>query len=335
MKKIDLSQGSDEWLAWRKTGVTSTDTPVLLNLSSYKTIWRLWAEKVGKVLPVDLSGNPNIKRGKKEEDSIRQFIENEYKTGLLFPTCIESSKHELIKASLDGIDDNGFPWEIKAPSEAIFNSLLINLRQDPTFKMYEAQVKHEILACEKNVGFLVFLNIYNGQHLKFDISLTQEDEKIISTNARKFFYKVINNIEPEKDLKKDIYIPEFGDDEIEWIALATKYLHLKEEEKQAKKIEKQLQIVAEKLAAMTGEYKYAEFGGIQLSKYLRSGLIDYDKLIKENLPDFTEKDVEKYRKNGSEKEIIRISECKTGSSGKRSKQTQLEQFAKTIGDAFF
>ena len=58
MKIVNVSQGSAAWLKWRQQGITATDAVVLLGLSPYKSVWRLWAEKVGFAREADLSLNP-------------------------------------------------------------------------------------------------------------------------------------------------------------------------------------------------------------------------------------------------------------------------------------
>ncbi len=54
MKIVNLSQREEDWLDWRRQGVTATDAAILLNRSPYKTRWRLWAEKTGYAREVDL-----------------------------------------------------------------------------------------------------------------------------------------------------------------------------------------------------------------------------------------------------------------------------------------
>ncbi len=63
MKIVNLSQREEDWLDWRRQGVTATDAAILLNRSPYKTRWRLWAEKTGYAREVDLSLNPLVRRG--------------------------------------------------------------------------------------------------------------------------------------------------------------------------------------------------------------------------------------------------------------------------------
>ncbi|HCN6356821.1 TPA: YqaJ viral recombinase family protein, partial [Escherichia coli] len=39
MKIVNLSQREEDWLDWRRQGVTATDAAILLNRSPYKTRW--------------------------------------------------------------------------------------------------------------------------------------------------------------------------------------------------------------------------------------------------------------------------------------------------------
>ena len=331
----NVAQGTEEWLDWRKNAVTSTDTPVILNLCPYKTEWRLWAEKIGKIVPVDLSGNPNVKRGKENEDSIRQFIEEKYNTEILLPLCVQSSRFDFIKSSLDGYDGKS-PWEIKAPSLSVFNSIKINKENDITYKMYAAQVKHEIIATESEVGYLIFFNVYTGESLKFDIYVDESDLEDIILKAKEFHNKVQNNIEPVKNKEKDIFIPEYGDDQISWINLVSRWKQIKKELKSYEELKQEVEKIEETLVSKMGDYKLAEFGGIQVTRFVRKNHINFRRLIKDLIPDLTEDEIEKYRPPITiDNESVRISPCKVGKPGKRSTQEQLEDFANSFGDAFF
>jgi putative phage-type endonuclease len=331
----DIAQGTEQWFDWRKDAVTSTDTPVILDLCPYKTEWRLWAEKVGKIIPVDLNGNPNVKRGKENEDFIRQFIEEKYDTGILLPLCVQSSRFNFIKSSLDGYDGKA-PWEIKAPSLSVFEDIKSNKENNAAYKMYAAQVKHEIIATESDVGYLIFFNIYTGESLKFDIYVDESDLEAIILKAKDFHYKVQNNIEPIKNKNRDIFIPEYGDDQISWINLASRLGQIKKELKSYESLKQEAQEIEELLVSRMGDYKLAEFGGIQVTRFVRKNQVNFRRLINELAPNITEADIEKYRPPISvDNESVRISPCQVGKPGKRSTQEKLEEFAQSFGDAFF
>ena len=65
---IALEQRSPEWHDWRRQGVTASDAAVLLGESPYKSL-PTWEEKLGLLKPQDLSGNPNVQRGVREDDA--------------------------------------------------------------------------------------------------------------------------------------------------------------------------------------------------------------------------------------------------------------------------
>ena len=94
----NLEQKTDAWREWRRKGLTATDSPVILGLSPYKTPWRLWAEKVGKVQPPDLSKNPNVRYGIEHEDDARRLFEMRFNTCVM-PACCEWSTDPLFRAS--------------------------------------------------------------------------------------------------------------------------------------------------------------------------------------------------------------------------------------------
>ncbi|MDV5469038.1 YqaJ viral recombinase family protein [Klebsiella pneumoniae] len=87
MKIVNLSQREEDWLDWRRQGVTATDAAILLNRSPYKTRWRLWAEKTGYAREVDLSLNPLVRRGIESEDAARRAFEEKGMMTCCSPPC--------------------------------------------------------------------------------------------------------------------------------------------------------------------------------------------------------------------------------------------------------
>ena len=122
MRIIDLPQQGDQWLKWRQEGVTATDAVILSGRSPYKTVWRLWAEKVGYARPVDLSLNPLVQWGKKMEPVARSAAED-YFNDLLMPALVESKSNPIIRASLDALNSNNEPVELKAPSKKVWEEV--------------------------------------------------------------------------------------------------------------------------------------------------------------------------------------------------------------------
>lgn len=94
-----------EWLQWRHQGIGSSDVPVIMGVSRYKTYEELLHEKTQKN-PKENKENSYIKeRGNKIETIVREMYEKDM--GLKFPsTNVKSDIHSWGIASLDGMDSN-------------------------------------------------------------------------------------------------------------------------------------------------------------------------------------------------------------------------------------
>jgi putative phage-type endonuclease len=123
MKIIDVVQRTPSWETWRAAGVTASEAAIVLGRSPYKTARRLWAERTGVCEPADLTGNPVVQRGIALEDEARRGFEERHRT-LLLPVCGESDQESIIRASFDGLDDNGSPVELKVPHPSTYQKVL-------------------------------------------------------------------------------------------------------------------------------------------------------------------------------------------------------------------
>lgn len=103
--KIELEQNTPEWLTFRESRIGGSDIPVIMGLSSAKTPYRLWCEKLGLSIPD--APHPGMLKGVAEEPSIRSWASEV--TGYLFqPEVHVNAKYEWAIASLDGLyDDDG------------------------------------------------------------------------------------------------------------------------------------------------------------------------------------------------------------------------------------
>ena len=166
MKIVNLSQREDDWLDWRRQGITATDAAILLNLSPYKTRWRLWAEKTGYAREVDLSLNPMVRQGVENEDIARRAFEEKH-DDMLLPVCVESLEYPLMRASLDGLRDNGEPVELKSPSATVWENVCADKANSKAYQLYYPQVQHQLLVTGAKQGWLVFY--FEGQIQEFII----------------------------------------------------------------------------------------------------------------------------------------------------------------------
>ncbi len=119
-------QGSDAWRSWRGKGLGSSDAPVLLGWSPWKTIEELVKEKRGVwKQEFGFAQQRAMDRGKALEPVIRNWYEKNCAGGNPFPDATaEDPDHAFMRASFDGIHrtimnadfSKGRVLEIKAPN---------------------------------------------------------------------------------------------------------------------------------------------------------------------------------------------------------------------------
>jgi len=119
MKVVNLQQRTPEWHQWRNLGVSASEAIIVLGQCPLKTIYRLYNEKKGITLPDNLDSNPFVQRGIRLEATARRSFEDRHNT-IVLPLCAESEDHPFLRASFDGLNDDGIPVELKVPMEVNF-----------------------------------------------------------------------------------------------------------------------------------------------------------------------------------------------------------------------
>lgn len=320
MKTVDIPQRTAEWHRWRNEGVSASEADIVLGTSPYKTKYRLYAEKKGLILPDNLDRNPHVKRGIRLEPIARRAFENRHNT-MLLPVCAESDEHPFIRASFDGIDDNGIPVEIKAPTEANFRDaksaedhetsfsfddfrdVQQNRTESKLYKRYYPQIQQQILVANSDRAWL---SLYLNEREYLDIPILRDDALIgkIIFEARKFWECLKTNAPPERDPARDVFIPS-GIQLDRWNSLASTY-HTAEEmildfKSKIKALEEEQSQIESELLLMMGDFAHAESAGLRVSRYLQQGAIDYRAALKALAPDFDPAVLEQFRKQPSER----------------------------------
>lgn len=322
MKIADIPQRTPEWHQWRNTGVSASEADIVLGLSSYKTRYRLYAEKKGLILPDNLDRNPHVQRGIRLEPVARRAFECRHNT-MLLPVCAESDEYSFIRASFDGIDDNGIPVEIKAPTEKNFrdaqfvedsesNSGLTeedfrdvqqNRTQSKLYKRHYCQVQQQILVADSDRAWL---SLYLNEREFLDIPIPRDDVLIneLIFEARKFWECLNSNSPPDRDPARDIYIPSRSELD-KWNVLACSY-HSAEElildyKSKIKALEKEQSEVETSLLQLMGDFAHAESAGLRVSRYLQQGSIDFKAALKSIQPDLDPAFLEQFRKPSTER----------------------------------
>lgn len=320
MKIVDIPQRTPEWHQWRNTGVSASEADIVLGLSPYKTRYRLYAEKKGLILPDNLESNPHVRRGIRLEPVARRAFENRHNT-MLLPVCAESDEYPFIRASYDGIDDNGIPVEIKAPteknfrdaqslenkefflSEEDFRDVQQNRTESKLYKRYYPQIQQQILIAKSDRAWL---SLYLNEREYLDIPILR-DEAIISKiifEARKFWECLKTNTPPERDPSRDVFIPS-GLQIDQWNALALSYHNAEElildHKSKIEALEEEQSQIESGLLQLMGDFAHAESAGLRVSRYLQQGNIDYKAALKSLIPDLDPAVLEQFRKSPTER----------------------------------
>jgi putative phage-type endonuclease len=108
---ISLSQGTKEWLAWRRNAIGASDAPVIMGENPWKSANYLLEEKLGN--KKEWAGNNATRLGAANEPKIRQYLVDTF--GMeIEPCCIVSTVNTWMQASLDGLSsDKNRVFEIK------------------------------------------------------------------------------------------------------------------------------------------------------------------------------------------------------------------------------
>jgi putative phage-type endonuclease len=137
---IDLEQGSEGWLLWRRAGLGSSDAAVLVLGESWgKTPQDLLKEKAGLERRGDHQ-SPSMSFGKRMEPRIRKWYE-ELMGFESPPLCCLHDQHDFLKASLDGWHPAGIILEIKCANRRDHQDALDGFVPEK----YVPQVDHQLL----------------------------------------------------------------------------------------------------------------------------------------------------------------------------------------------
>lgn len=305
MKIVELQQRTPEWHEWRTSGVSASEAIVVLGKCSSRTLYRLYTEKKGITLPDNLSSNPFVQRGIRLESTARSSFERRHNT-LLLPVCAESEEFPFLRASFDGLDDDGIPVELKVPMEANFRDAQQNGVNSKVYQRYYYQVQQQIAVAETDRGYL---SLYWNDKEQLDFLIPRDDQLIqeLIFKAREFVERLKKNQLPPTDPDRDIYMPPAQDLD-QWQLLAADYHRNEETIRELKaRIEpllRQQADIKKGFLDLMGEYAQAESSGLRVSRFLVQGSIDYKAALMALQPDVDPAFLEQFRKPSSERSSV-------------------------------
>lgn len=273
-----VNQNTAEWLQMRKNKIGASDAPVIMEVSPYKTPYRLWEEKLDLV-SAD-SPTSAMRRGLELEDMARQELEK--MTGLFFlPEVKFHCKLPWMMASLDGIDPEGkYIAEIKCPNKDDHKVALSGHIPDK----YMPQLQHQMEVCEVEFGYYFSFNGIEGALVK-----VARDEKYIKKLIEKEerFWECMQTWTAPELIEKD-YIEK---NDQEWSSVASEWRSIQNELKILEKKEKYLKDALINLSSK----KNTIGGGVKLTRFMRQGNVDY-----KSIPELENINLNQYRKNPTE-----------------------------------
>lgn len=194
MKILQLDQGSQSWLDYRKNHVMATDSAIILGLNNFKDMHQLWLEKMGFIEPEPY--NHFMKRGQELEPIARQLLSDKLQIDFE-PAVIESSYYHWMGASLDGISlSHSVICEIKCMKL----SKHLQVSEDTIDPCHYAQMQHQ-LACSKAYS-CYYASYHPDAHDPLIIIRIFADHSYIDEMIEKekeFFFETMCNMQPTRD----------------------------------------------------------------------------------------------------------------------------------------
>lgn len=291
-----MEQNSEAWHEWRGKGIGSSDIPIILGLSPWKTPLQLWEEKTGLVKS-EFTGNYATDRGHALESVAREIYS--VKTGLKpVPINLSHGEMHFMRASLDGLDmDTRTVLEIKCPGKE--DHLLALTGKVP--EKYMFQVQHQLFVAGSNLAHYWSFDGVEGVL----VPVERDEERIsrIKTQGAEFWRRIVSLDPPpmsDRDVKK------IKDKDV--AMLVQLWRSAKATKEQADEL---LEACRDKLLAAVPGHPRVECDGLKITTYFKKGNVQYSQV-----PALKDIDLEPYRSKPSKSTTF------TDSTKEKSGKTQ-------------
>lgn len=278
MQKINLEQGTSEWLNFRKWKIGSSMIPAICGVSPYQSRNQLLKEFVtGETKAVNDFTQKIFADGHAYEEIIRDKI-NEGAIHFFKPAVIQAEHAPLFFASLDGLCESVRQvLEVKSTSS---DDVVIHIKKGFVPDHYNVQIQWQLFITEYDTALLAVIDKRDEELYTIEV---KRDDSLIETillEVAKFQMEVASS--------KQVATVTADDLELKYIAESKKVVSeyqklIDAEEEKIKTLSEQL---LKKYAAncIIGHNVKIEFSE-------RKGNVDY-----KNIPELNEVDLEPYRK---------------------------------------
>jgi putative phage-type endonuclease len=295
-----LIQRSEAWFNWRKWHIGSSDAPVIMGVSPWKTPLQLYNEKVNSTIS-SYGSNYAMQRGVELEPLALALFEAE--TGyLMTPSVKVHPTHKMLSASLDGLElDGACAVEIKCPGKVDHELALKGIVPEK----YIPQLQHIMEVCQlPEMYYMSYVS--DSDFIIFKVKKDNDyTERLLQAELE--FWQRIQDRNPPQPTDRDSEEIKSED----WVYYSDQYAALHAEEKELldklKELESRKEDIKNELIRLA-DFKSGYGAGIKLSKSIRRGHIDYARVPwPEGL------DLEAFRKES--KEVWRVSFQKEDNDG--------------------
>jgi len=278
-----VEQNSSAWLDWRKKGLGSSDAPIIMGVSPYKTRFQLWQEKTSDG-QAEQKENFIFEKGHRIEAIARGILE--LRDNLDWqPKTFERLDKPYMRASMDAANvDLGEGKEFKYVGKDVFVAGVCP-------EHYFPQVQHQYLV----TGFKRITMVLVTDHKELlgpgqKVAIKEIEVPLDVKYCKKLFDALVEFKEHHIDKKIAPDLTERDSMPIkdkETKALLKKYASL---QKKIKKLEEQIEPIKEQIFEKV-DHPFMVYGSISVKKSTRKGSIDYKKIpeVKELAEEYLEK----------------------------------------------
>ena len=171
MKRINLIQGSDEWLQYRQGGIGGSDIAAIAGISPFKNAQDVYDEKTGN--PKDRYISAAMLRGTHFEGEARHQ-HNKATNKNFHPLVVQHEEYDFFFASLDGYDEmENEILEIKVPYNG---DLIEKTARGEIHDYYNAQVQWQLFVSGAETAIFA---VYWPETQRMEEIIIDRDEALI------------------------------------------------------------------------------------------------------------------------------------------------------------
>lgn len=282
---VHVKQGSPEWHEYRRTRRNASETPAVLGVSPWQTPYQLWQTKTGRTQAE--APSPAMQHGTRTEPLARSAYE--LQTGLVMePIVLEDGEYS---ASLDGMTlDGSLILEIKCPYKGRDSALWKAADQGVVPDYYGWQIQHQLMLSQAEVAHLFVFT--EEQAILLEVKPTADRWPSLRDSWDRFMQFVATSTPPPLAERDSVERSDSA-----WLAAAAEFLRLHGENEAVCAALASAKRTLLDLATHASQ----RGGGVSVSRYWKSGAIDYKRLA-----EASGIDAEQFRQPGREESRIAL-----------------------------